>query len=102
VTFKGDRAMTTVITVDKNRKGVAYASDGIVQRKTAINGDTVRHQYSIAKEYSDQTARPVFMDGSLASNIKREDIMFSNEDMKRFAEQVRDKGNKAYTLPEFK
>ena len=102
VTFKGDRAMTTVITVDKNRKGVAYASDGIVQRKTAINGDTVRHQYSIAKEYSDQTARPVFMDGSLASNIKREDIMFSSEDMKRFAEQVRDKGNKAYTLPEFK
>jgi len=102
VTLKGDRAMTTIITVDKNRKGVAYASDGIVQRKTVINGDTVKHQYSIAKEYSDQTPRPVFMNGDLASNIKREDIMFSSEDMKRFAEQVRDKGNKAYTLSEFK
>ena len=102
VTFKGDRAMLTVLTVDKNRRGTAYATDGIVQRKTAINGDTVKHQYSVAKEYSDQVARPVFMNGDLSYNIKREDIMFSSEDMKRFAEQVRDKGNKAYTLSEFK
>ena len=101
-TFKGNRVMTSIITVGKDRKGVAYATDGIVQRKTHINGENVQHQYSVADAYSNETSRPVFMNGDLSSNIQRKDILFSQEDMDRFTKQVVNKGNKAYHFSEFK
>lgn len=97
----GNRVMTTVSTIGGDGKGYEYSTDGIIQRKTIIDGDKVEHRYSVASHYSDQTTRPVYIDGSVASNIDESKILFGKEDMKRFGEQVRTKGNKAYDLSEF-
>ena len=97
----GNRVMTTVSTIGGDGRGYEYSTDGIIQRKTIIDGDKVEHRYSVAGHYSDQTTRPVYIDGSVASNIDESKILFGKEDMKRFGEQVRTKGNKAYDLSEF-
>lgn len=97
----GNRVMTTVSTIGGDGKGYEYSTDGIIQRKTIIDGDKVEHRYSVASHYSEQTTRPVYIDGSVASNIDESKILFGKEDMKRFGEQVRTKGNKAYDLSEF-
>lgn len=96
-----NRVMTTVTTVGGDGKGYSYATDGIIQRKTIINGNKEEHIYSVASHYSNQTTRPVYIDGSVATNIDENNILFSKEDMTRFGEQVRTKGNKAYDLSEF-
>lgn len=101
-TFHPDnRVMTTVSTIGGDGRGYEYSTDGIIQRKTIIDGENVEHRYSVASHYSDQTTRPVFIDGSVASNIDESKILFGKEDMKRFGEQVRTKGNKAYDFSEF-
>lgn len=100
-TFHGNRVMTSVETIGGNGKGIAYATDGIIQRKSYIDGNNVTHRYAVADFYAKTTARPVFINGDTASNIDRKNILFSDEDMKRFGEQVRKKGNNAYDLGAF-
>lgn len=98
---QNNRVMTTVTSMGGDGKGFSFATDGIIQRKTIIDNGKEEHRYSVASYYSNQTTRPVYIDGSTSSNIDENKILFSKEDMKRFGEQVRTKGNKAYDLSEF-
>lgn len=104
--FKGDnRVMTSISTMGDDNSGVIYSTDGIVQCKTIIeqkDGEVnIERRFSVSNYYSNYTVRPVFIDGSVAANIDRSKILFSDDDMKAFGEQVRKEGNKAYDLTEF-
>lgn len=106
-----ERVMSEFRTIGTNGKGVGFATDGIVQRKSYIEERTeadgskvtvTEDRYSFSKHYSDISGRPLYSNGDLADNIPADQIMFSKDAMKQFAEQVGRKGNKAYTFKEFK
>lgn len=107
-TFNGDnRVMTSIKTVGGDGKGVEYTTDGIIQRKTTIGQAkdgtvTLENRYSVSDYYSKRTPRPVYINGDVASILNRDNIMFSDEEMRRFGEQVRTEGNKAFSFSEFK
>ena len=100
--FKGKRVMTNVSTMDKNGKGVSYETDGIIQRKSIIDGDNVTRLYSVAEAYSNRALHAVHIDGSVSDNLPKDEIMFSDNDLQEFGQQVLNHGNKAYTFTEFK
>ena len=100
--FVGSRVMTKVLTMQRNGKGVSYETDGIIQRKSIINGDDVTRQYSVANAYSGRSNHPVYINGDVSRNIPKDDILFSRADMEEFGQQVQNVGNKAYTFSEFK
>ncbi len=100
--FVRNRVMTKVSTMDKNGKGVSYETDGIIQRKSVIDGDKETRQYSVANTYSKRSNHPVYISGDVSANIPKQDILFSQDDMKEFGQQVQNVGNKAYTFSEFK
>ena len=114
-TFKvtlGDnnRVMSEVKTIDRNGNGKSFATDGIVQRKSYIsvqkNTDgskitVVEDRFAFSQTYSSRTIRPLFSDGTTADGIPADEIMFTKEDMNKFATQVAKQGNKAYTFKEF-
>lgn len=100
--FKGKRVMTNVSTMDKNGKGVSYETDGIIQRKSIIDGDNVTRLYSVAEAYSNRALHAVHINGSVSDNLPKDEIMFSDNDLQEFGQQVLNHGNKAYTFTEFK
>lgn len=95
-----DRVMTTVKTQDAKGNAREYATDGIIQRKSITENGSTLHKYAVSSDYN-STERPVFMDGSVASTIDPNNIMFSRDDMQRFGEQVHMVGNRKYTFSEF-
>lgn len=107
----GNRVMSEYQTIAANGKGISLATDGIVQRKTYIETKTnkagekvvvTESRYSFSKYYSDIAGRPLYSTGEFAGNIPADQILFSQSDMKAFAKQVGQKGNKAYSFDEFK
>lgn len=96
-----DRVMTSVKTQDAKGNAIEYATDGIIQRKSVTENGSTLHKYAVSSYY-DSTERPVYIDGSVASTIDPENIMFSKDDMQRFGEQVHIAGNRRYTFGEFK
>ena len=99
--------MTSVEFMDQHGAGVAFVTDGIIQRKTEIsldkNGNEVRNDmYSVSGEYLERSPYPVFSDGKLSGSIPKDEVMFSQEDLKAFGNQVLKEGNNAYTFTEFR
>lgn len=113
VAFGGNnRVMSEYQTINAKGKGKAFATDGIVQRKTYIEQQTqadgskitVReNRYAFTEYYSNSTAgRPLYSNGEFANNIPADQIMFSQKDIDNFANQVKTEGNKAYSFSEFR
>ncbi len=102
--------MSEFKNVDASGKGKAFATDGIVQRKSYISVKTnadgsketiVENRYAFSSYYSKIANRPLYSNGDMADNIPAGEIMFGEKDMSSFAHQVGKKGNKAYTFREF-
>ena len=105
-----NRVMSEVKTIDRSGNGKSYATDGIVQRKSYIsikeNADgskvtVVEDRFAFSKTYNSRALRPLFSDGTTADGIPSDEIMFTKEDMNKFATQVAKQGNRAYTFKEF-
>ena len=108
-TFSNDHegVKTSVEFMDQHGAGVALVTDGIIQRKTEIsvdkNGNEVRHDmYSVSEEYSGRSPYPVFTNGNLSGSIPKDKVMFSQEELQAFGNQVLREGNNAYTFTEFR
>ncbi len=111
ITMGGNnRVMSEIKTVDSKGNGKSFATDGIVQRKSYIstqkddqgnNVTVVEDRYSFSNFYSSQSSRPLYSDGTTGSNIPADQIMFGQQDMEKFAQQVAQKGNKAFSFKEF-
>lgn len=111
VTFgANNRVLSEFKNVDASGKGKAFATDGIVQRKSYISVKTnadgsketiVENRYAFSSYYSKIANRPLYSNGDMADNIPAGEIMFGEKDMSSFAHQVGKKGNKAYTFREF-
>ncbi len=102
-----ESVMTSVEFMDQHGAGVSLVTDGIIQRKTNIsvgeNGEQKREDmYSVSNEYSRLSPYPVFTDGKLSGSIPKDKVMFSQEELKAFGNQVRTKGNGVYYFNEFK
>ena len=112
LTFGSDaRVMSEYQNVDKNGSGTAYATDGIIQRKSYIktmkkaDGSTdvqMSSRYAFSDFYSKYTNRPLYSDGTFSKNIPVDEIMFDQNDISIFARQVAIDGNKAFRFHEFK
>ncbi len=112
LTFGNDaRVMSEYQNVDKNGSGTAYATDGIIQRKSYIktkkkaDGSTdvqMSSRYAFSDFYSKYTNRPLYSDGTFSKNIPVDEIMFDQNDISNFARQVTIDGNKAFRFHEFK
>ena len=104
-----NRVLMEAQTINADNKGVGFATDGIIERKSYIThslndhgGETTvfEHRYAFSKYYSDRTSRPLYANGDMANGIPQKEILFGKQDMDLFVDQVKRKGNKYYSFKE--
>jgi len=98
-------------TINANGKGIGFATDGIIEKKSYIevshndSGGTQRSsidRYAFSEYYSSRTSRPLYVNGDMSSAIPKDEITFGKEDMDAFVNQVIRDGNKYYSFQETK
>lgn len=106
MTLSGNRALTEYETITKKGEAVKYSSDGIVNKrsiyqynKDGTNGDfgsvaqnTVKNNFSFTSYYNKMSGRPMDSLGNISSSVPKDEIMFGDEDMKAFQDQIARKG----------
>ena len=91
-TFDGNRVKNTVETVDENGKGMAYATDGIVQVVTDVTSGKRENHYSVADRFHAWTNNPINTDGTVNNLLGRENILFDDDVLKSFGSQIAKEG----------
>ncbi|MGN0913356.1 MAG: M23 family metallopeptidase [Alphaproteobacteria bacterium] len=106
MTLSGNRALTEYETITKKGEAVKYSSDGIVNKrsiyqynKDGTNGEfgsvaqnTVKNNFSFTSYYNKMSGRPMDSLGNISNSVPKDEIMFGDEDMKAFQDQIARKG----------
>ena len=92
ISIQGNRVMNSVTTSDNKGNSISYTTDGIVQ-KIVRSSDGVRSvSYSVSDKYSGSTRSPIHTDGSVSDVIGRNNVLFSDDELKEFGRHVANNG----------